>query len=45
MAKMAGITNISKFYFYKLREKVKTGFVKSANFAKIATVTRIFLAK
>ena len=26
------------------REKVKKGFEKSANFAKIAKVTRIFLA-
>jgi len=26
------------------REKVKNGFVKSANFAKIAKVTRLFLA-
>ena len=27
------------------REKVKKGFVKSANFAKIAKVTGIFIAK
>ena len=37
MAKIAGITNFSKFYFK--RQKAKKGFVKSANFAKIAKVT------
>ena len=35
--------------FFKIlllqREKVKKGFVKAANFAKIAKVTGIFLAK
>ena len=35
--------------FFKIlllqREKAKKGFVKSANFAKIAKVTGIFLAK
>lgn len=45
MAKIAGITNFSKFYFYKEKRPRIKGFVKSANFAKIAKVTGIFLAK
>ena len=44
MAKIGGITNFSKFLLLQ-REKAKKGFVKSANFAKIAKVTGIFLAK
>ena len=43
MAKLNGKNN--KFYkiLHLQREKVKNDFVKSAKFAKIAKVTRLFL--
>ena len=44
MAKIAEKTNFSKILLLQ-RDKSKKGFVKSANFSKIAKVTGIFLAK